>query len=338
MKPKVTIQIPTYGQDKYIEKAIESALAQDYENLEVILCDDNSPDNTESVAKQFNSDPRFRYIKNEKNLGRVQNYHHCLYDLASGDYVLNLDGDDYLSDDKYISKAIILFEKYADIVMVFGRQKVLMEKNGEIIEDDISNKLPEYVDGNWLFLNVCKGIAIPHLTCLYKKEVAKKVGFYTLNIVSSDSESLFRLILDQKIGFLNSFAGVWRRHEFNKSKAMTKEEIFEAADFIEVPYKLALKKENISKNELINWRFNMLKRYFVKNFLKMYVLKKLKYSEIRQEIENYNLELSQKIFSDPKVAFLFLFSRNKFLMFILFKKIVKMESLYLDYLEMISNT
>jgi glycosyltransferase involved in cell wall biosynthesis len=63
--------IPTYNQAKYISKAIESALNIDYPNIEVIVSDDCSTDNTEEVVSKYLSDDRFKYIKNEKNLGRV---------------------------------------------------------------------------------------------------------------------------------------------------------------------------------------------------------------------------------------------------------------------------
>ena len=62
---KVTIMIPTYNQAKYISKAIESALSIDYSNIEVIVSDDCSSDNTEEVVSKYLSDNRYKYIKNE---------------------------------------------------------------------------------------------------------------------------------------------------------------------------------------------------------------------------------------------------------------------------------
>ncbi len=59
---KITIMIPTYNQAKYISKAIESALSIDYQNLEVIVSDDCSTDNTKEVVSKYLADKRFQYI------------------------------------------------------------------------------------------------------------------------------------------------------------------------------------------------------------------------------------------------------------------------------------
>lgn len=77
--PLVTIMIPTYNQSAFIVEAVESALMQDYENLEVIVLDDCSDDNTQKLLQAFNSDSRFYYHRNKKNIGRVKNYRKLLY-------------------------------------------------------------------------------------------------------------------------------------------------------------------------------------------------------------------------------------------------------------------
>ncbi|MBK8785156.1 MAG: glycosyltransferase family 2 protein [Chitinophagaceae bacterium] len=108
----VTIAIPTYNNERYIADAIRSAMAQDYVNLEILIVDDASQDNTEQIVTPFCKDPRVYYFKNEKNIGRVANYHKALYQLAKGEWYLNLDGDDYLTDPSFISKAISWTEGY----------------------------------------------------------------------------------------------------------------------------------------------------------------------------------------------------------------------------------
>src|SRR5690606_34849581 len=94
-------------------------LAQDLESLEVIVADDASPDDTAAVVADF-GDPRLRYHRNERNLGRVGNYRHTLERLARGKYVLNLDGDDWLVDRTYLRRAAELLEEEPDVVLVFA--------------------------------------------------------------------------------------------------------------------------------------------------------------------------------------------------------------------------
>jgi len=65
-KPLVSIIIPTYNRAKYIKKAIHSCLNQSYKNIEVLVIDDCSPDNTKEVIESIKDD-RIKYFKNEKN-------------------------------------------------------------------------------------------------------------------------------------------------------------------------------------------------------------------------------------------------------------------------------
>ena len=92
-KLKVTIMIPTYNQAGFIRDAIDSALAQNYPELEVIVCDDASSDETYQVVASI-QDRRLKYIRNPINLGRTNNYKNLLHNHAIGDFVVNLDGDD----------------------------------------------------------------------------------------------------------------------------------------------------------------------------------------------------------------------------------------------------
>ena len=98
----VSILIPTYNQSRYLLQAVESALNQDYAHLEVIVCDDASSDWDQGLLKTFVADPRLRIHRNPHNLGRVKNYRQCLYELAKLDWVLVLDGDDFLLDHAYV--------------------------------------------------------------------------------------------------------------------------------------------------------------------------------------------------------------------------------------------
>ena len=85
--PKVSIIIPTYNQSKYIKKAIQSALNQDYNNLEVVVSDDNSNDNTFEIVKPLLLQHiNLKYFKNPRNIGRVANYNKVLNEYRITSY------------------------------------------------------------------------------------------------------------------------------------------------------------------------------------------------------------------------------------------------------------
>lgn len=94
----VSVIIPAYNCEKYIEKAIDSALEQTIP-LEVIIINDCAKDNTEEVIRKYLSDPRVRYIRNEKNLGVAKTRNRGVR-LAHGKYVAFLDSDDWWEPDK----------------------------------------------------------------------------------------------------------------------------------------------------------------------------------------------------------------------------------------------
>ena len=67
MSGLVSIIMPSYNTAKYIGESIDSVLAQTYSDWELIIVDDCSTDNTDEVVSKYLSDPRIRYLKNEKN-------------------------------------------------------------------------------------------------------------------------------------------------------------------------------------------------------------------------------------------------------------------------------
>lgn len=96
--PLVTIAIPTYNRaGSYLKQSLSSAINQTYENIEIIVSDNCSTDNTEMVIKNV-SDPRIRYFRQGKNIGANNNFNFCLRQ-AKGDYFLLLQDDDLIDCD-----------------------------------------------------------------------------------------------------------------------------------------------------------------------------------------------------------------------------------------------
>ncbi len=218
---KISIMIPTFDQAAYIEKCVQSAQMQDYGNLEIVISDDSRDDSIKNIFEtHFASDERVRYFRNANRLGRVGNYHDTLYEKANGDYVLNLDGDDWLTDSSYISKACKILENHPEVVCVLGRIQYLDEREAKIIDGDSYDNFPEIMDGfEYLSLSAQKQVPFNHLSALYRRHEAKELNFYTVDTVWTDSESLFRLIYTGKVALINEFAGVWRIHEENESRS-----------------------------------------------------------------------------------------------------------------------
>lgn len=218
--PLVSIMIPTYNQAAYLRAALSGALAQDYPNLEVLVADDHSADETESLVKQT-PDPRLRYFRNDPNLGRVANYRKTLYDHAKGSWVLNLDGDDCLIDRGFISAAVAAAVAEKHTVMVCG-DRYEWDDPFEVpaFSDEARKTPPEYLDGTAYVLSLPRPPwRIHHLATLYDRTMAMTIDFYRKDIVSSDYESLWRLVLGQRIAHIPAKVAIWRRHGQNASRS-----------------------------------------------------------------------------------------------------------------------
>lgn len=213
-KIKVTIMIPTFNQAAFINEAIDSALAQTYPNLEVIVGDDASTDATPEIMAKIN-DPRLKYVRNTCNLGRAANYRNLLYKHATGDYVVNLDGDDYYSDTNFILEAVELIGSKKNVVMVVARATT-KASNSEHVSD-----LPVHEDATGMhILRRLPDIKyfIMHMAVLYARKPALETGFYRSSAISSDWESLYRLSLRGVVKYLDRKVGVWRMHGTNETE------------------------------------------------------------------------------------------------------------------------
>jgi glycosyltransferase involved in cell wall biosynthesis len=257
--PLVTIMIPTYNQSAFIVEAVESALMQDYENLEVIVLDDCSDDNTQKLLQAFNSDSRFYYHRNKKNIGRVKNYRKLLYELANGVWVVNLDGDDYYTSKSFISNAINKINKVEDNDDIVAY--CYKHTNIEMIKSIRHRKIGDNTllfSGKDYFINYPQIGDFTHMNTIYRREKALAVDCFTKPYQASDFESLIKVIITGYILIDSSIIGVWRLHSTNTTIKESKNQlndIFNAYDDI-----ICFAMRYFTINELNIWLENMKER------------------------------------------------------------------------------
>lgn len=132
MKPlRFSIIISAYNIEDYIEKSIKSVLSQTFENYELIVVDDHSTDSTISKIEQFSNDITF--IKHEKNrfLGGTRN---SGIEIAQGEYILFLDGDDFLHDNNVLEKLDSLISTQTVDIVYMGFE-IIGKKTGIILPE-----------------------------------------------------------------------------------------------------------------------------------------------------------------------------------------------------------
>lgn len=164
MQKKVSVIIPCYNQGKYIKEAIDSVLNQTYKNIEIVIINDGSTDNSSQIISNLISDKsNIKFIDNKENNGIIYARNFAI-DEASGEYILPLDADDIIKP-SYIEKAVKILEERSDIGIVYGKVKFFGAKNS--IWD-----LQKFDKEKMIFVNqiVC--------SALFRKEDFYKAGKY----------------------------------------------------------------------------------------------------------------------------------------------------------------
>ncbi|MGH2906452.1 MAG: glycosyltransferase family 2 protein [Solirubrobacterales bacterium] len=124
--PAVSVCIPTYNYANFLPRAIESILGQTHRDLELIVVDDASTDNTDEVVEQYKSDPRFRYLKNDPNLGLFANFNYCAT-LARGEYLKFLCADDWLAPE-FVAETLALLKAHPNVGLVTNSHVLVTEE------------------------------------------------------------------------------------------------------------------------------------------------------------------------------------------------------------------
>lgn len=253
MQPKVSIQIPTYNQAAYIKRTIESCLMQDYSNIEINIADDNSTDGSFAIIEPFLKDKRVNYYKNESNIGRVKNYHKALYEYASGEWAINLDGDDYFTEVDFVSNAIQnIFNYKNDNVLIFQGNHNIKKIAALLPEHKWINEENILVNGQQYFLHYPEILNFTHCATLYNRRVAMELNFYSFDCLFTDFNSLSKLFLRGSIILSSKNVAFWQQHNFNQSATLDHKKIkAELAAFDEVSV-FAEKYLSVKKAQLWN--------------------------------------------------------------------------------------
>jgi len=208
--PVVSVIVPAYKAGKYIEATIRSVLAQSWQDFELIVVDDGSPDDQEVIVNRLaTEDNRIRYVK-QQNAG-VSAARNKGFELSNGKYLAFLDADDIWLNDN-LNKKIELLERDAECGLVHSDAEVI-DENGKPTGQVLSGK------EGWLLdeLLAWNGACIPGpSSILLKREVLERAGRFDLDLSNSaDQEFFFRVANLFKIAKVNKVTWRYRVHTTN---------------------------------------------------------------------------------------------------------------------------
>jgi glycosyltransferase involved in cell wall biosynthesis len=198
-KPLVSIIIPNYNHSMYLDQSIQSALNQTYSNIEVILNDNCSTDNSIEVAAKY-IDQGVIINKNPQNINNL-NYD-VLDDYVSGKYFILLCADDVLKEN-FVEKAVAIMEKYSEIGFVHGERDYI-DEHGHITVLDPFFNCSFRVDGSSMLpIFVITEIG-QSAQALIRKSTFEEIGMHDtesdhLNI---DREQWFRLAMVSEYAYI----------------------------------------------------------------------------------------------------------------------------------------
>ena len=211
---KVSIIIPCYNCEKYIIKTLESAVSQDYTNIEIIVINDGSTDNCSSIVKTVKDD-RIHLIEQE-NQG-VSFSRNKGIAMAKGEYVVFLDADDLLHP-SFLEKRVFSLSKSTAIAC--ASSVVLVDKNGEKIEE---NKNYFAANKSSQILKFNDGIVTCPSSYLFKTEFIKKHKItFNKNLQSSaDKYFLLEVLKHGEIELINDSPMYYRVLNTSMSQKIT---------------------------------------------------------------------------------------------------------------------
>lgn len=220
--PLVSVVFTSYNHIEYLRQALDSLINQTYKNIEIIIVDDCSTDNSQIVLKEYEHLPNVILKLNTTNSGSYVKASNYGASFANGDYILFAQCDDY-ADACQIEKLVDFAIKNPEIGVVFSRSN-LVDKNGEFISDDYSireRKFRETCNSNCLiskqqmfeFLTV--SCVIPNLSAaLIRRDVYQKLeGLSEKYLVAADWEFWLKVSEISDFYYISESLNNFRQHD-----------------------------------------------------------------------------------------------------------------------------
>ena len=219
--PLVSVVIPCYNRETFVADAIESALAQTHQNLEILVVNDGSSDGTETVIKRYLNDPRVRYFKHETNRG-IPAARNTGIRQAQGEYVAFLDSDDTWLPYKVEAQLQVFvrdLESEVGLVFTDAYFKDNMgntETRGKSVPHNIASLPPESILKHLFLRNF-----IVAQTVMVRRLCFEKVGLLDEKLTggSDDYDFWLRLAPHFRFSYVSMPLAVARLHGGNYSSA-----------------------------------------------------------------------------------------------------------------------
>ena len=281
---KVTVVVPVYNTSAYLPRCVNSIINQTYRNLEIILINDGSTDESLKVCKFLaDRDDRIKVI-NQNNVGLSETRNKGI-ELATGEYISFIDSDDYI-ENRMIEVLLKTAKKYnADVC---ESSFYIHMKDGTIKDVSCEQKGVKFVNGKLDLINSYSNatILIPAWDKLYKLSAIKDIKF-DKNCFKEDSDYIYRLCLAEKTFALVNipFYHYIKRKSVSLTGNKISDRLFTLQDWGKKAYQNTLKLGEEYKDAAEKILYNSLV-HILRNYMRDYKSNILKENEFKDEIQS----------------------------------------------------
>jgi len=179
--PKVTFVVPCYNLAHLLPECINSILTQTYEDFEVLIMDDCSPDATPEVAQSF-IDPRVKHIRNERNLKHLANYNKGI-NMARGTYVWLISADDCLRKPYVLEQYVTLMDDHPEVGFVFCSAMGLQDgQETELLDYSNHGAQNTIFDGKQFLMKLLERNGVVSASAMARKDCYEKISLFPLDM------------------------------------------------------------------------------------------------------------------------------------------------------------
>lgn len=228
MAPKFSIAIPAYNRGEYLGPAIASCLVQTVTDLEVVVSDDCSIDDLESVALSFN-DPRVRYSRSDVRLGAAKNHVRAV-GLSAGSYIVNLHSDDMLLPDylKVVGAALAGSPQAAAAYSSLALLTAGTISGAQPVPKVAFADHETFRANPWLE----KHHNVAPTSCMFRRTAYELIGGYRESLRFAYDWDIYMRFMIRGGGvlFLPNVLAVYRQHEGQAARTVAHEGLFDVLD------------------------------------------------------------------------------------------------------------
>ncbi len=170
INPTISVVMPVYNAEQYLDQAIQSILGQTFADFEFIIINDGSSDSSLEILRKYEKKDKRILIIDKKNCGIVEALNDGL-SIAKGNFIARMDSDDIAYSNRF-EEQIKVFENVPEIDLVYTGT-TLIDKYGDLVCDSWRPNLEKTL------LNLEINTFIPHPTVMFNKDMILNLGGYT---------------------------------------------------------------------------------------------------------------------------------------------------------------